>query len=70
MAKFRPHTIIIGYDHRFGKDRAGDYHLLEAEALRFGYIKKEIPEHVLQDVTISSTRIRKALVSGDIDTAK
>lgn len=69
VAKFRPHTIIIGYDHRFGKDRAGDYHLLEAEALRFGYIVKEIPEHVLQDVTISSTRIRKALVSGDIDTA-
>ncbi|MBS1734082.1 MAG: bifunctional riboflavin kinase/FAD synthetase [Bacteroidetes bacterium] len=69
VAKFHPHTIIIGYDHRFGKDRAGDYHLLEAEALRFGYIVKEIPEHVLQDVTISSTRIRKALVSGDIDTA-
>ena len=69
VEKFRPHTIIIGYDHRFGKGRAGDYHLLENEAAAFGYAVKEIPEHVLQDVTISSTKIREALLSGDIDTA-
>ncbi len=69
VAKFHPHTVIIGYDHRFGKDRAGDYHLLEAEAPVYGYLVKEIPEHILQDITISSTRIRKALISGDIDTA-
>lgn len=29
VAKFRPHTIIIGYDHRFGRDRSGGYELLE-----------------------------------------
>ena len=69
VGKFHPHTIIIGYDHRFGKDRAGDYHLLEDEAARFGYMVKEIPEHILLDVTISSTKIRQALLSGDIDTA-
>lgn len=66
---FHPHTIIIGYDHRFGKDRAGDYHLLEKEAPVYGYTVKEIPEHILQDVTISSTRIREALLSGEIETA-
>ena len=69
VEKFHPHTIIIGYDHRFGKDRAGDYHLLEDEAIKFDYKVKEIPEHVLQDVTISSTKIREALLSGDIGTA-
>ena len=69
VEKFHPHTIIIGYDHRFGKNRAGDYHLLEDEAEKFGYKVKEIPEHVLQDVTISSTKIREALLSGDIATA-
>lgn len=69
VEKFHPHTIIIGYDHKFGKNRSGDYHLLENEAEKFGYQVKEIPEHVLQDVTISSTRIREALLSGDIDTA-
>ena len=67
--KFHPHTIIIGYDHKFGKNRSGDYHLLEKESGNYGYIVKEIPEHILQNVTISSTRIREALLSGDIDTA-
>jgi len=69
VEKFHPHTIIIGYDHRFGKDRAGDYHLLENEAAAFGYTVKEIPEHILQNVIISSTKIREALLSGDVDTA-
>ena len=32
--KFHPHTIIIGYDHRFGRDRLGDYRLLEKKAPR------------------------------------
>jgi riboflavin kinase/FMN adenylyltransferase len=67
--KFHPHTIIIGYDHRFGNNREGDYHLLEKEAIKFGFKVKEIPEHVLADITISSTRIRKALLNGDITTA-
>ena len=69
VEKFHPHTIIIGYDHRFGKDRTGDYRLLENEAGKFGYTVKEIPEHVLQNVTISSTKIREALLNGDIGTA-
>lgn len=63
---FRPHTIIIGYDHRFGKDRKGDYHLLEEMADTFHYIVKEIDAQVLHEVTISSTRIREALSKGDI----
>lgn len=66
---FHPHTIIIGYDHRFGRNRSGDYHLLEDEAEKFGYMVKEIPEHILQNVTISSTKIRESLLSGDVDTA-
>lgn len=66
---FHPHTIIIGYDHRFGKNRQGDYHLLESEAADNGYLVKEIPEHVLKNITISSTKIRKALLDGDIETA-
>lgn len=69
VEKFHPHTIIIGYDHKFGNGRSGDYHLLENEAVKYGYIVKEIPEHILQDVTISSTKIREALLTGDIETA-
>jgi riboflavin kinase / FMN adenylyltransferase len=69
VARFHPHTIIIGYDHRFGAGRKGDYHLLEDEAPENNFVVKEIPEHVLQNITISSTKIRTALLDGDITTA-
>ena len=69
VEKFRPHTIIIGYDHRFGKDREGDYKLLEKLALEFNYRLQEIPKHVLDEIAISSTRIREALLLGNIETA-
>lgn len=69
VAKFHPHTIIIGYDHRFGRERKGDYRLLETMAPVNQYVVKEIPQQVLQDAAISSTRIRQALLDADTDTA-
>jgi riboflavin kinase/FMN adenylyltransferase len=69
VAKFHPKTIIIGYDHHFGKNRSGDYKLLEQYQEEFNYVVKEIPAHVLDHVTISSTKIRQALEDGDIRTA-
>ncbi len=69
VKKFQPQTIIIGYDHRFGKGRAGDYRLLEKYQQEYHYEVKEIPEQVLHHVTISSTKIRSALKDGDIQTA-
>ncbi len=70
IEKFHPQTIIIGYDHRFGNNREGDYQLLEKYQQQYNYKVKEIPEHVLNHVTISSTKIRTALKDGDINTAK
>lgn len=67
--KFHPHTIIIGYDHRFGQKRSGDFKLLENSAAQYDFIVKEIPEKILQDVIISSTKVRDALLDGDIDIA-
>ena len=67
--KFHPHTVIIGYDHRFGKERKGDYLLLEKLAPVFNYQLKEIPKHVLEEISISSTRIREALLNGKIEIA-
>jgi riboflavin kinase/FMN adenylyltransferase len=67
---FHPHTIIIGYDHRFGKGRSGDYKLLEEKAAEYHYTVKEIPVYVLEDVTISSTKIREAILLGDVDTSR
>jgi len=70
VKKFNPKTIIIGYDHRFGNNRTGDYKLLEKYQKEFNYVVKEIPEHVLNHITISSTKIRTSLQTGDLQTAK
>ncbi len=69
VAKFHPHTVIIGYDHRFGKGRQGNLALLQREASTYQYHVREIPEHVLENVIISSTKVRDALLDGDIKTA-
>jgi len=69
VARFHPHTIIIGYDHRFGRDRLGDYRLLEKRAATYEYRLKEIPKHILDHISISSTNIREAIIHSDMDTA-
>lgn len=70
VEKFNPQTIIIGYDHRFGKGRSGNYLLLEEKALVYNYQLKEIPKHVLDEIAISSTKIRESLQEGDIAVAE
>lgn len=69
VGKFHPRTIIIGYDHKFGKGRKGDYHLVEEYGKIYGFDVKEIEQHIINDVTISSTKIREALLAGELDTA-
>jgi riboflavin kinase / FMN adenylyltransferase len=66
---FHPHTLIIGYDHRFGKGRKGDYHLLEEYGAKLGFAVKEINEELLNEAIVSSTRIRNALLEHDIEAA-
>jgi riboflavin kinase/FMN adenylyltransferase len=69
IGRFHPHTIIIGYDHRFGRDRLGDYRLLEKKAAEYNYQLKEIPKHVLENISISSTNIREAILHSNLATA-
>jgi len=69
LARFQPHTVIIGYDHRFGKGRQGDYHLLEEYSATRGFELQEIPVQLLQEMSVSSTRIREAILRADIATA-
>lgn len=66
---FHPNTMIIGYDHRFGKGRKGDYQLLETYGERLGFAVKEISEELLNESIVSSTRIRNALLDHDTRTA-
>ncbi len=70
VEKFHPALIITGYDHRFGNDRKGDIMLLESLSTAYNYEVKEIPKHVLADVAVSSTKIREALLTGDIQKAE
>lgn len=70
IEKFHPHTVIIGYDHRFGQARKGDYKLLELYSEKLGFELKEIPAHVINESTVSSTRIREAILNGNIELAK
>ena len=69
VQKFHPSLIVVGYDHRFGNNREGNFALLKNEAATNNYEVIEIHEHILKDITISSTKIRTALLSGDVDTA-
>lgn len=66
---FSPHTIIIGYDHHFGSNRTGNFALLDREKSRYGYELVEIPKHVLDEISISSTNIREALKDGRVERA-
>ena len=66
VKNFNPKHIVIGYDHKFGKNRTGDFHLLEAMKAQYGYSMEEISKETLDDIGISSTKIRTALQEGDI----
>ncbi|MET6995804.1 bifunctional riboflavin kinase/FAD synthetase [Chitinophaga defluvii] len=69
ISRFKPHTIIIGYDHRFGHNREGGLELLEAEQHKYGFQLIEIPQQVVHDLTVSSTKIRNSLQEGHITLA-
>ena len=69
VRRFGPEVIIIGYDHHFGKGREGNYNLLEQRAERYHYRLVEIPKYVLNEIDVSSTKIRKAILQGDVAAA-
>ncbi len=62
-------TLVIGYDHHFGKKREGNYELLEKLAPVYHFDLEEIPEQDINSIAVSSTKIRTALMQGDVATA-
>lgn len=69
IGQFHPHTVIIGYDHHFGKGKSGDIRLLESYAQQHAFRLVEIPVHVIDEAAISSTRIREAIRHGRVEEA-
>lgn len=61
--------LVIGYDHRFGHNREGSFEQLKINAPRYGFEVEEIPRQDVDHIAVSSSKIRKALEDGDIDTA-
>ena len=62
--------LVIGYDHRFGKNREGSFEYLKANSSDFGFDLEEISRQDVEEIAVSSTKIRKALESGDVKTAE
>lgn len=64
--KIGTQVLVIGYNHRFGKNREGSFEHLKEYSSLYGFDVEEIPEHDIDEVSVSSTRIRKALDEGDV----
>lgn len=61
--------LVIGYDHRFGKNREGGFEYLTQNSANYPFTVEEIPRQDIDDVGISSTKIRQALQEGNISLA-
>lgn len=69
IEKIQTKKLVIGYDHRFGKNREGSFEYLQAHSSEFGFELEEISREDVDEIGVSSTKIRKALESGDVQTA-
>ena len=67
--KLKVKTIVIGYDHQFGKNREGTLELLQELAPVYDFNVIEIEAEDINDVNVSSTKIRKAVQDGNIEKA-
>lgn len=69
IRKCRVRHLIIGYDHRFGLNRSGDIHLLRHYESQGAFEVEEIPQQVVEDLHVSSTKIRNHILAGHIPQA-
>lgn len=69
IEKFNPKCLVVGYDHRFGLNREGNYDLLKQYADRHTFDLVKIDKQEISDITVSSTKIRNALLLGKMEVA-
>ena len=67
--KIQTKCLVIGYDHKFGKNREGSFDYLQAHSAELGFSIEEISRQDVDDMGVSSSKIRTALESGDLPTA-
>ena len=66
VKNIKPAVLIIGYDHHFGKGRTGDFEMLYTLGRQYGFDVEKIQEQDVDNVAVSSTKIRHYLANGDI----
>ena len=64
--QFKIHKIIIGYDHRFGRNRTADIHNLIEFGEKYGFEVEQISAQEINDISVSSTKIRNAIQEGNM----
>lgn len=67
--KLRAKKVIIGYDHRFGRNRTADINTLREFGREYDFEVEEISKQDIEEVAVSSTKIRKALLAGEVEKA-
>lgn len=65
----KPAYIVVGYDHHFGKNRMGDFDLLNDLKKKYGFKVERIAAQDVEHIAISSTKIRNALAQGNVKSA-
>ena len=69
VGKLHAHTIVVGFNHYFGHNREGSFSSLYKARDLYGFQVEEIPQQEIQNETVSSTKIRRALKEGNIQRA-
>lgn len=69
VKKLNVRKLVIGYDHRFGKQREGSFDDLVLLAPKYHFEVEKIPEEDVNNIAVSSTHVRMALKDGDVETA-
>lgn len=69
LNRLQAQRLVIGYNHSFGRNREGNFEFLEKNKLRFGYDLEVVGPYYLDGEIISSTKIRRALETGNLDRA-
>ena len=65
----KPAYIVVGYDHHFGKNRMGDFDLLSDLKKKYNFKVERIAAQDVENIAISSTKIRNALAAGNVKSA-
>jgi riboflavin kinase/FMN adenylyltransferase len=70
VGNLKAKKVVIGYDHQFGRNREGNIEFLKAVSEKYGFEVIEISAKSIDEINISSTKIRDSLLRGDVETAK